>query len=134
MTVPKDQYLFNCILFGVQTLCLQDSLGTEGSVIQNLIADDYRDGTNSTRCRIEAFMSSDGRSNIMFFKDLGYIASRYQKCRKINVFDLTKDLIKWDFGGRDKWLDAVIKIRQDDRQEDNVGLSDTSNDNINNTN
>ncbi|WP_026670734.1 hypothetical protein [Butyrivibrio sp. AE3006] len=110
--IPADKYLVDCILFGVQIACEQDDLGTDGCLVQDLLAAEYDKGkSKSSMRRIEAFMASDSRDNEVFFRDLDWLLEIVLKKKKANVFTLTRDLIKWEYGGRDRWLDAIIKIK-----------------------
>ncbi len=116
--IPRDPYLMDCILFGVQTACLQDGIINSDLKIENVIAKEYRaaerdysgNGKSSKAAKIESFMASDGRGNKLFFHDLGWLALRFAKTSPINIFSLTHDLIGWGKvkSVKERWLQAMI--------------------------
>ena len=113
--IPKDKYILNCILFGVQIACIQDGLLTGEKKIQDIIGDTYKDAkSKSMKNRIEALMSEDGRYNEMFFTDLSWLAQGLLKKKVVNVFSMTGDLINWDIYGRDRWIKSIVRIKQNE--------------------
>lgn len=133
--VPSDHYFVNCILFGVQVACLQERNLVGNEQLKDVVADAYNNAPSATAQRkIEAFMSSDGYGNVMFFKNLGYMVMPLLKKHTVNVFNLTEDLIKWDQYGKDRWLKAIVKIKQS-RTDDNTGAANNDNtDTVNDNN
>ena len=117
-TIPRDPYLMDCILFGVQTACLQDGAISPDLKIEDVIAKEYRaaerdysgNGKSSKAAKIESFMASDGRGNKLFFHDLGWIVLRSTKTNPVNVFSLTHDLIGWGRNPKikERWLQSML--------------------------
>ena len=113
--IPNYKDLLNCILLGAQVVCMQEGKYVTNVLMQDVLYDSYVNSkSKSFKTRIVSFMSEDGRGNEMFFKDLSMLVQSLLRKQEVNVFALTNDLINWDKGGKDKWLNCIVRIKRNE--------------------